>query len=187
VRPPRSSLGSTVIFALLLAAAVAFGSGCSEDKKTSGSEGEFINVGDAVYQVQLTRLLNPEARPDDEYLRGQPPLSGNEDFLASFVKIENEGDKPYSPPRDMKVVDTQGNQYLPLGTPQSSFGLNFAEPIPPGDSAPPAGSPAEEGPDHSAMVLFRVKSESATDNLPMYLEIPQPSGNAKPAKIRLDI
>ena len=35
------------------------------------------------------------------------------------------------------------------------------------------------------MVLFRVKSESATDNRPMYLEIPAPG--AKTSRIRLDI
>jgi hypothetical protein len=174
------------MFVLLFAAAVAFATGCGEKEKHSGSEGEFVNVGDAVYQVQLTRLLNPDSLPDSDYLKGQAPLTSKEDYLGSFMTIKNDGDKPYSPPRDMKVVDTQGNQYLPIGTPQSSFGLNFA-PIPPGDSAPAAGSPAEEGPDHAAMVLFRIKSESATDNLPLYLEVPQPSGSGKPASIRLDI
>ena len=173
------------LFALVLALAVALATGCGSKDKTSGSEGEFIHVGDAVYQVQLTRLLNPEQRPDNDYLRGQAPLTAGEDYLASFITIENDGHKPYIPPRDMKVVDTQGNEYLPLGTPQSSFGLDFAQSIAPGEKAPPPGSPAEEGPDAGAMVLFRVKSESATDNLPMYLEIPAP--DAKTSRIRLDI
>jgi hypothetical protein len=165
--------------------AVAFAGGCGDNKKTSGAEGEFIDVGDAVYQVQLTRLLNPNQRPDDDYLRGQPPLAANEDFLGSFLTIENEGDKPYSPPRDMKVVDTQGNQYLPLGTQQSSFGLDFGHPIPAGEKAPPPDSPAASGPEGGALVLFRVKRESAVDNLPLYLEVPAPGG--KTARIRLDI
>jgi hypothetical protein len=186
VRPPRSFIGSFAALALLLTVAL-LASGCGEEEKTSGAEGEYIEVGEATYQVQLTRLLNPEQRPDDEYLRGQPPLAPRENYLASFIQIENDGDAPYSPPRDMKVVDTQGNEYLPLGTPQSSFALNFAEPIQPGGEAPPPGSPAEEGPERGAMLLFRVKSESATDNLPLYLEVPEENGGDEVSRIRLDI
>jgi len=37
------------------------------------------------------------------------------------------------------------------------------------------------------MVLFRIKSESATDNLPLYLAVPQPGGKRQPDSIRLDI
>jgi hypothetical protein len=173
------------LLVLLLALAGALAVGCGDEKKSSGAEGEFINVGDAVYQVQLTRLLNPEQRPDDEYLRGQPALQRGEDYLASFMTIENEGKAAYSPPRDMKVVDTQGNEYLPLGTPQSSFGLDFGHPIAPGEKAPPPDSPAAAGPEGGALVLFRVKTESATDNLPLYLEVPAAGG--KTSRIRLDI
>jgi hypothetical protein len=185
VRPSRSPLGSSALVALLLALVVAVASGCGEEEKTSGSEGELIHVGDAVYQVQLTRLLNSEQRPDDDYLRGQPPLTASEDYLGTFLTITNDGKRPYSPPRDMKVVDTQGNEYLPLGTPQSSFGLDFGHPIPPGEEAPPPDSPAASGPSAGALVLFRVKSESATDNLPVYLEVPATGG--KTSRIRLDI
>jgi hypothetical protein len=173
------------ILVALLTLAVAVAAGCGDEEKTSGAEGEFINVGDAVYQVQLTRLLNGEQRPDDDYLRGQPALQAHEDYLATFLTIENEGKTPYSPPRDMKVVDTQGNQYLPLGTPQSSFGLDFGQAIPPDEKAPPPDSPAASGPEGGALVLFRVKSESAVDNLPLYLEIPAKSGKA--SRIVLDI
>jgi hypothetical protein len=185
VRQSPRVIAALALLVLLLGFAGAV-SGCgSDNKKTSGSEGEFINVGDAVYQVQLTRLLNPEQRPDNDYLRGQPPLSANEAYLGSFLTIDNEGKTPYSPPRDMKVVDTQGNEYLPLGTPQSSFGLDFGKPIPPDQSAPPPNSPADGGPEGGAMVLFRIKTPSATDNLPLYLEVPAPGG--KTSRIRLDV
>jgi hypothetical protein len=183
VRPPRRPHRLAPVLALALALALA--TGCGEEEKTSGAEGEFINVGDAVYQVQLTRLLSPQQRPDDDYLRGQPPLGASEDYLGAFLTIENDGKTPYSPPRDMRVVDTQGNQYLPLGSPLSSFGLDFANPIAPKEEAPPPDSPAAGGPEAGALVLFRVKSESVTDNLPLYLEVPAPGG--KTARIRLDI
>ena len=88
-------------------------------------KGEFITVGEVDYQVQLTRLLNPEQRPDDTFVRGQAVLPADEAYLGVFLRIENDSDEPYKPPRDMKVIDTQGNEYLPLDTGQSGFGLDF--------------------------------------------------------------
>ena len=35
---------------------------CGREELTEGEEGEYIHAGDAVYQVQLTRLLNPRQR-----------------------------------------------------------------------------------------------------------------------------
>jgi len=170
----------------LVPLAVLFGVGCgNREEKTSGDEGELIHVGDAVYQVQLTRLLNPHQRPDDSYVRGQPTLPSDEQYLAVFLKIKNEGKESYSPPRDMRVVDTEGNQYLPLDAAQTGFGLDFGEPIPPGKSAPPPNSPAAQGPAGASLLLFRVKVQSATENLPVRLEVPD--GTNKISRIRLDV
>jgi hypothetical protein len=160
---------------------------CGEEEKREGAEGEFIvTAKDVDYQVQLTRLLNPEQRPDDSFLRAQAPLPSEEAYLGVFLRIENDSDEPYSPPRDMKVVDTQGNEYLPLDTGQSGFGLDFGAAIPPGDAAPPPNSPASFSPTSGSLVLFRVKEESATDNLPLVLEIPV-EGEEEPSRITLDV
>jgi hypothetical protein len=170
----------------LVPLAVVLGTGCgNKEEKTSGDEGELVHVGEAVYQVQLTRLLNPHQRPDDSYVRGQPTLPADEQYLAVFLTIKNEGEEDYSPPRDMRVVDTEGNQYLPLNATQTGFGLDFAEQIPPGDESPPPNSPAAEGPEEAALLLFRVKTASATENLPVMLEVPD--GNGKTSRIRLDV
>jgi hypothetical protein len=175
------------LVAAALAATLALAACGAEEDKVEGAEGEFISVGnDVEYQVQLTRLLNPQQRPDDDFIRGQAALPAREVYLGVFLKIENDGDKPYTPPRDMRVVDTQGNEYLPLGTVQSSFGLDFGTPIPAGDVAPPPSSPASFSPTSGAMVLFRIKEESATDNLPLVLEIPR-EGQEEPARITLDV
>jgi hypothetical protein len=181
----RKRLPAIALAALLLAVPLATSACGSEETRTSGAEGEFIHVGEAVYQVQLTRLLNPNIRPDDAYLRGQPATSGHEEYLGVFLRIENKGDVPYQPPRDMKVVDTLGNEYLPLDATQGGFGLEFGKPIPPGKLAPPPNSPAAEGPNAGALVLFRLKSESATNNLPLELDVP--SGGTSSSRIELDI
>ena len=57
-------LAAAALFATLALAA------CGEEDKVEGAEGEFITVGEMDYQVQLTRLLNPEQRPDECLLAG---------------------------------------------------------------------------------------------------------------------
>jgi hypothetical protein len=177
---------SAALLAFVLALSMV-AAGCGEDEeKTSGAEGEFIDVGETTYQVQLTRLLNPQQRPDDSYLRAQATLPEDETYLGVFVRIENDGDTPYKPPRDIKVVDTVGNEYLPLDTTQSGFGLDLGQPIPPGDVAPPPNSPAQFGPTSGALLLYRVKEETATDNLPLELQVPV-EGEEQPSTITLDV
>jgi hypothetical protein len=176
---------SAALVALALVATLALTS-CGEEEKVEGAEGEFISVGDVDYQVQLTRLLNPQQRPDDSFVRGQAVLPADEAYLGVFLRIENDGDVPYKPPRDMKVIDTQDNEYLPLDTVQSGFGLDFGGAIPPGDNAPPSNSPASFSPTSGALVLFRLQEASATDNLPLVLEIPV-EGEEEPSRITLDV
>ncbi len=172
--------------AVLLALAGLGLSACgSSEKRTSGEEGELVHAGEAVYQVQLTRLLNTHIRPDDAYLRGQVAVQGKEQYLGVFLQIKNEGNSDYLPPRDMKVIDTVGNEYLPLDAAQSGFGLDFGEAILPGDHVPPPDSPASQGPVDGSLVLFKVKQESATENLPLELEIP--SGGNSSSTVELDI
>ena len=178
-------MAAMALVALLALAGLALPACGGSEERTSGEEGELVHVGDAVYQVQLTRLLNTRIRPDDAYLRGQLAPQGEEQYLGVFLQIKNEGDKDYLPPRDMKVVDTEGNEYLPLDASQSGFGLDFGEPIAPDDEAPPPDSPAATGPVDGSLVLFKVKETSATENLPLELEIP--SGGDSSSTIELDI
>jgi hypothetical protein len=184
VEARRRPLGT--FLALLAALAIAFAVGaCGAKDKTSGVEGDYIHVGDAVYQVQLSRLLNQEQRPDDDYLRGQPTLAADQQYLGVFLTVENKGDKDYVPPRDMKVVDTQGNEYLPIDVSATGFGLSLSEPITPHETAPRPDSPAATGQEGGALILFRLSQESATENLPLELHIPAAGG--KESTIRLDI
>lgn len=179
IKPLAIPLAALLVVALLL-------SGCGDAKlETEGEEGRFLRADDAVYQVQLTRPLNPRQHPDDTLVRGQAPPRANEQYLAVFLTVKNDGSEPYQPPRDMKVVDTIGNEYLPLDATQSGFGLDFGHALAPGEVAPPDDSPAAGGPDAAAMVLFKVKLESVTDNLPLELVIPTDEKSG--TRIELDV
>jgi hypothetical protein len=156
-----------------------------EEEKTSGVEGEFINAGDALYQVQLSRLMNQDQPPDDDYLRGQPTLTGGQQYVGVFLTVQNEGKQAYVPPRNMKVVDTQGNEYLPIDVSATGFGLSLSQPIEPKQKSPNADSPAATGPEGGALVLFRMSEASVTENLPLDLKIPAPAG--KESNVRLDL
>ena len=103
-----------------------------------------------------------------------------------FLRIENDGDKPYMPPRDMKVVDTQGNEYLPLDTTQSGFGLDFGEPIPPGDDGAAAGLAGRSGPDgrRDGAVPGEARSRRPTT---CRSSSRSRSGREEPSRITLDI
>jgi hypothetical protein len=162
------------IFAALAALVIglAFAACGGEDEKTEGVEGEYITAGDGLYQVQISRLMNPGVRPDDDLLRGQPTLPSSEQYMGVFLIVENEGDKPYTPPRDMKVVDTQGNEYLPIDVSANGFGLSLSQPIEAKQTAPAPDSPAFSGPQGGALLLFRIKGTSFTENLPLELKIP---------------
>ena len=174
-----------VLLALLAAAALTTAACGSNEKTTSGNEGQYINVGDAVYQVQLSRLLNANEQPDGHYLQGQPVLGPGQQYMGVFLTVENDGKKSYVPPRDMKVVDTQGNEYLPIDVSSTGFGLSFTDPIAPGQKAPAPDTPAQTGPEGGSLIVFRLSEDSVTQNLPLELKIPTPAG--KESNIRLDL
>ncbi len=179
-RPVEALLA--LLAALLIALAVA---ACGEEEeKTSGNEGEYINAGEALYQVQISRLMNPGVRPDDDLLRGQPTLPADEQYLGVFLTVENEGDEPYVPPRDMRVVDTEGNEYLPIDVSATGFGLSLSEPIEAKQTAPPPDSPGYTSPQGGALILFRVSETSVTENLPLELKIP---ADGEESTITLDL
>jgi hypothetical protein len=83
------------------------------------------------------------------------------------------------------VVDTQGNEYLPIDVSATGFGLSFSQAIEAKQTAPNPDSPAATGPEGGALVLFRMNETSVTENLPLDLKIPAPAG--KESDVRLDL
>ena len=73
-----------VLLALALAAA-AIVAGCGEEEETHVIEGEPLELGEVLYNVQITRFLNPDDTEDQAYLVGQERPAPGEAFLGVFL------------------------------------------------------------------------------------------------------
>ncbi|CAN5498421.1 hypothetical protein BH20ACT15_BH20ACT15_13170 [soil metagenome] len=134
-------------------------------------EGEPLELGDLGFNVALTRFLNREDTEDGEYLRGLPPPPLNQDYLAVFMTVENEGDEDRRLPSalEMRVEDTTGDEYSPVEM-DPVFGLDLGGLIEAGGEAPDSDTAAASGPVQGAIVLFLV-DQDVSNNRPLDLII----------------
>jgi hypothetical protein len=176
-------------FGLALAAValatVSLLAACGEEQELDVVEGEPVELGELSFNVQLTRFLNPDDPEDEAYLRGQPLRSADQQYLAVFMTVDNEGDQPAELPSTMTIRDTRDNTYQPLDS-ASVYALELGTTLPAGDELPRPDTPAATGPIRGAMVLFRV-DRAVTENRPIELEIPSASTGGEQAQVELDI
>jgi hypothetical protein len=171
-----------VAAALIVAAAVVVACG-SEEEELGVVEGEPVELGTLLYNVQITRFLNPSDPEDRAYLRGQPVPRADEEYLAVFMTIDNEGSSTATVPEEFTIRDTRDNSYRSLDS-DSVYALHPGAPLDPGEEVPSPDTPAASGPIKGAMVLFLV-DRTVTENRPIELEIP--SGSRERARVELDI
>ena len=169
--------------AAVLLVAVALLAACGEEEELDVEEGEPVELGDLRYNVQLTRILNPNDPEDEAYLRGQPDARPDQEYLGVFMTVDNEGDETTELPDEMAIRDTRDNTYEPVES-DSEFALELGAPVPAGDEVPAPDTPAASGPISGAMVLFLVE-RAVTENRPIELEIPSQTGAE--GRVELDI
>jgi hypothetical protein len=176
---------SGLALAAVALAAVVLLAACGEEDELDVVEGEPVELGELSFNVQLTRFLNPDDPEDEAYLHGQPLRSADQQYLAVFMTVDNEGDQPAELPSTMTIRDTRGNTYQPLDS-ASVYALELGTTLPAGDELPRPDTPAATGPIRGAMVLFRV-DRAVTENRPIELEIPSASTGGEQAQVELDI
>lgn len=182
--------GSTTRFAAVLAAVVAIASGVvlsgcdtAPENADQVTEGQGIKIDDLLFNVQITRELNPFDTEDKAYLVGQKPLGPDEYYLGVFMRVQNEGDASAQVPTDMSVVDTVGDTFKPLPS-DSLFALRLGDTLHGGDQLPEGESVAANGPIQGSMVLFRIDT-SAIQDRPLTLHITTSTGST--GEVELDI
>jgi hypothetical protein len=184
VAVPTTRLGAV----LALAVAVAAGgllSGCNTnpEDRLHAQEGEAMKLGELLYNVEITRILNPSDPEDKAYLAGQPPPSKNQYYLGVFMQVKNEGDTAQRVPTDFTVADTAGTEFKPV-TSRSLFALKLGGTVASGDELPEPESTAANGPIQGSMVLFRIDGAAIQDR-PLTLDIPSSAGPT--GEVELDI
>jgi predicted component of type VI protein secretion system len=179
-----TSVAAVAATVAALAAGLVF-SGCDTAPENANqvTEGQGIKLGDLLYNVQITRILNPGDAEDKAYLAGQKQPGPDQYYLAVFMRIDNEGDTDAQVARDFKVVDTVGDTFAPIPS-DSLFALKLGATIHGGDQLPEGESTAANGPIQGSMVLFRITGAAIQDR-PLTLEIPSSTGTT--GRVELDI
>jgi len=154
-----------------------------EEEELDVIEGEPIESDEVLYNVVISRFLNPDDEEDSAYLEGQPEPPPGEEYFGIFMQVMNESDVPISLPDDVTVVDTVETEYVPVET-ENPFALPLGEELPAGEELPVPNSIAADGPTGGSLILFLLQEQS-TENRPLELEFRVPSGDT--AVIELDI
>ena len=175
---------------LALATVVALAlAGCGDKhayNHEAETEGEYVDVGNLVYQVQMSRFLNPGDREDREYLQGlpagTPPLAADETYFGVWMRVKNYTNETLQPTDDITIVDTEEQRYQPLPL-DNVFAYNPG-PLGPDQVLPLPDTAAASGPIQGSLILYRLKDESIS-NRPLVLHIEQPGTEG--SEISLDL
>ncbi len=181
---PKTRLGAIVVVVAASFVGLSL-SGCGSDPGDTFSvnEGEAMQLGELVYNVQISRLLNPRDGEDKAYLVGQPPPPNDEFYLGVFMEIENQAGSLQRVPTGFKVVDTRGTEFKPVPS-RSLFALDLGGKVTPNGALPEPETAAANGPIQGAMVLFLI-DRAALEDRPLVLEIPSSTGSV--GEVELDI
>jgi hypothetical protein len=193
-----SSPARTIVAILALGATLALGAcGSSHTRVTtgtyageSGANAPYLDVGPLIYEVQLSRELNPFSEEDAAYLQGlgasERKLAPGQEWFAVFIQVYNHHNAEYQSASSLTISDTQGNTYAPVTPAQNNPFAYRAGAVPAKGQLPVADSVAASGPTQGALLLYKI-STASLDNRPIKLHIANPSDPAQIASAELDV
>jgi hypothetical protein len=193
-RPPRK----TSLAALAALAALGLSAcGDSHTKVTtgtyageSGKNAPYLDVGPLIYEVQLSRELNPVNTEDSTYLQALTPaqrtLEPGQEWFAVFLQVYNNGSQALPSAGNVTITDTQGNTYTPI-EPGEANQYAYRPTLVPGKSQLPLpNSVAFDGPTQGALLLYKIQVVSL-DNRPLTIKIVDPTDPTETASAELDV
>jgi hypothetical protein len=156
----------------------------------SGANAPYLNVGPLIYEVQLSRQLNPVDSEDSAYLQGlgaaERQLAPGQEWLGVFVQVYNDSSIELPAASSFTVTDTQGNTYTPLTPSQTNAYAYRAGMVPAKSQLPIPDTTAAFGPTQGALLLYKIQIASL-DNRPLKIKIANPSDPAETASAELDV
>jgi hypothetical protein len=193
-----SSLRKTPLAVLALVAVFALSAcGDSHTRVTtgtyageSGKNAPYLNVGPLVYEVQLSRELNPANIEDAAYLKGLTPaeahLEPGQEWFAVFIQVWNHNSVSLPAATNLTVSDTQNNIYTPIVPSAENEFAYRAGRVPPKGELPLPESVASQGATGGAVLLYKIQTVSL-DNRPLELKIVAPNDASQTASAELDV
>jgi hypothetical protein len=195
---PRSFARLALAATLLLSVPAL--SACSDDSHTrvstgtyageSGQNAPYLNVGPLIYEVQLSRELNPYDTEDSTYLSGLTPaqrkLAPGEEWFGVFLQVYNETSAPHPATTNISISDTQENVYTPIVPVLANEFAYRGGFVPPKGRIPGLDTTAANGPTQGALVLFKINIVSL-DNRPIEIKIVDSSDPTQTASAELDV
>jgi hypothetical protein len=156
----------------------------------SGANAPYLDVGPLVYQVQISRQLNPFDTEDSSYLRGLTPaqrqLAPGQEWFGVFIQVYNRNSRGLPAASNLTITDTQGNVYSPIVPDQANEYAYRAGLVPANGRLPIPDSVASFGPTQGALLLYKIQTVSL-DNRPLEIKIIDPTEPTQRASAELDV
>jgi hypothetical protein len=156
----------------------------------SGANAPYLNVGPLIYEVQLSRELNPANSEDAAYLQGLTPaerkLEPGQEWFAVFMQVYNNTNTPHPAASSMTITDTQENSYTPIAPAEVNLFAYRAGMVPAKNQIPLAGTVADDDPAEGLVLLYKIQIVSL-DNRPLELKIVNPNNPSESASAELDV
>jgi hypothetical protein len=182
-----------LIMLLVLTAALVAG-GCANklETRTQGeTEGIYIDVGQLKYQVQISRIINPNDIEDRNYLTSLPsgtlPPKADEAWFGIWLRVENTSSKKSFPTASsFEIRDTEENVFRPYDQPGNVFAYQPVDRLGPNEILPNSESPAGAGPIQGSLILFKLTTTSLA-NRPLEFRITSPTDPSNVGIVDLDV
>src|SRR5580693_9229903 len=143
----------------------------------AGDAAPYLYVGPLIYEVQLSRELNPFNAEDAVYLQGVPAaeskLETGQEWFAVFVQVYNNSSRAHLAANNFTVYDTQGNTYTPIVLEQSNQFAYRGGVVPAKNQLPLPGTAADDAAPQGALLLFKIQLASL-ENRPLEMKIVDP-------------
>jgi hypothetical protein len=156
----------------------------------SGANAPYLDVGPLVYEVQLSRQLNPFDTEDAAYLRGLAPaqrqLAPGQEWFGVFMQVYNHTSRELPAATSLTVTDTQGNTYSPIVPDQTNEFAYRPGLVPAEGRLPLPDAVASFAPTQGSLLLYKIQTVSL-DNRPLEFKVVDPTEPAQRASAELDV
>jgi hypothetical protein len=155
-----------------------------------GAGAPYLYVGPLIYQVQVSRQLNPFNAEDAAYLQGIPAavrkLEPGQEWFGVFMQVYNTSNATHVASMALTVSDTQDNTYYPIPLGATNLFAYRGGPVPPNSQLPAPGTIAFLDAAQGQLLLYKIQIASL-NNRPMQIKIAAPDNPTETASAELDV